>query len=46
MGREVGVAVSSGPPKFIWGVALVGNHLYASDMPVGLHKIDISGLKR
>ena len=46
MGREVGVAVSSGPPKFIWGVAMVGNYLYASDMPNGLHKIDISGLKR
>lgn len=46
MGREVGVAVSSGVPKFVWGVALEGNRLYASDMPNGLHKIDISALKR
>lgn len=46
MGREVGVAVSSGPPKYIWGVALVGTTLYASDMPNGLHKINVSALKR
>lgn len=46
MGREVGVAVSSGGTKYIWGVALEGNRLYASDMPNGLHKIDISALKR
>jgi hypothetical protein len=46
MGREVGVAVNTGPPKHIWGVAMVGNALYASDMHVGIHKIDISSLKR
>jgi hypothetical protein len=46
MDREVGIAVSNSVPKSVWGVALVGNHLYASDMPVGLHKIDISALKR
>lgn len=46
MGREVGIAVSNTPPRSIWGVALVGNHLYASDMPNGIHKIDISALKR
>ena len=46
MGREVGIAVSSGPPKYIWGVALVGSALYASDMHVGVHKIDVSALQR
>jgi hypothetical protein len=46
MGREVGVGLSHTPPRSIWGVALVGNHLYASDMPNGIHKIDISALKR
>lgn len=46
MGREIGVALSSGPPKFVWGVALNGNHLYASDMPNGIHKLDVSALKR
>ena len=46
MGREVGIGVSSGPPKYVWGVALVGNHLYASDMWNGIFKLDISALKR
>lgn len=46
MGREVGVAVSSGGHKYVWGVAINGNFLYASDMINGLHKIDISALKR
>ena len=46
MGREVGVALNSGAPKFIWGVALQGNNLYASDMANGIHKINISVLKR
>lgn len=46
MGREVGVAVSSGPPKYVWGVARVGTALYASDMWNGLFKIDISALRR
>lgn len=46
MGREVGVGVNSGPPKYVWGVAMVGNRLYASDMHVGIHKLDISALKR
>jgi hypothetical protein len=46
MGREVGVALNNNPPRSIWGVALVGNHLYASDMPNGIHKIDITALKR
>jgi hypothetical protein len=46
MGREVGVALNTGAPKFIWGVALQGNNLYASDMPNGIHKLNISVLKR
>ena len=46
MGREVAVAVNTGPPKYIWGVALVGDKLYASDMFNGIHKIDVSALKR
>ena len=46
MGRERGIALNSNPPRYVWGVALVGNALYASDMHVGIHKLDISGLKR
>jgi hypothetical protein len=46
MGREVGIGVSSGPPKYVWGVAMVGNRLYASDMWNGIFKLDISALKR
>jgi hypothetical protein len=46
MGREVGIALSSGPPKYVWGVARVGSVIYASDMINGLYKIDISGLSR
>ena len=46
MGREVGVAVSTGAPKYVWGVARIGNRLYASDMWNGLFKIDISALQR
>jgi hypothetical protein len=46
MGREVGVAISSGGTKYVWGVALEGSALYASDMPNGLHKINVASLKR
>lgn len=46
MGREAGVALISGGPKYVWGVALQGSALYASDMPNGLHKIDVSSLRR
>jgi hypothetical protein len=46
MGREVGVAVNSGPPKYVWGVARVGTDIYASDMWNGLFKIDASALRR
>lgn len=45
MAREIGVGLTSFP-TFIWGVKLDGNFLYASDMPNGIHKLDISGLKR
>ncbi len=46
MGRELGAAAHRNPPKYVWGVARVGTNLYASDMRVGIHKIDISGLQR
>lgn len=47
MGREVGIGLSdTGVLRFVWGVALSGNRLFASDMPNGLHIVDISALKR
>lgn len=46
MGREVGIALSSGAPRFVWGVALQGSALYASDMPNGIHKINVASLMR
>ena len=47
MGREIGVGLSNqGVVRFIWGVALQGNNLYASDMPNGIHKLNISALRR
>jgi hypothetical protein len=46
MGRELGATANTNPPKYVWGVARVGTSLYASDMHVGIHKIDISGLQR
>ena len=45
MGREAGSALSTGG-YFIWGVALQGNRLYASDMGRGIVALDISALKR
>jgi hypothetical protein len=45
MKRERG-RVMFGQPVMIWGVAIVGNALYASDMNSGLWKIDITPLKR
>jgi hypothetical protein len=44
MGREVGVALTS--ESFIWGVVHQGTHVYASDMRLGLFKLDASALKR
>jgi hypothetical protein len=45
MKRERG-RVNFGQSVMIWGVAIVGNVLYASDMNSGLWKIDITPLKR
>jgi hypothetical protein len=46
-GRVAGVALSTGsPPVSIWGVAVEGNRLYASDMLSGLYVLDISDLQR
>jgi hypothetical protein len=44
MGREVGIALTSG--SFIWGVVHQGTHVYASDMRMGLFKIDVGRLGR
>ena len=48
MGREVGRALvsSASGQTSVWGVQLVGNRLYASDMLNGLWKLDVSTLKR
>ncbi|HEV2150276.1 MAG TPA: hypothetical protein VGR37_22950 [Longimicrobiaceae bacterium] len=46
MGREVGRALVGGGQVSLWGVQVVGNRLYASDMLNGLWKIDVSSLKR
>jgi hypothetical protein len=44
MDREVGVGLSNG--SFIWGVMQQGTHIYASDMKLGLFKLDASRLIR
>lgn len=48
MGREVATALesTSAARSFVWGVQLVGDRLYASDMLNGLWKLDVSALKR
>lgn len=44
--RLAGTALTDGnPPVSIWGVARVGEHLYASDMLSGIFKLDIRGLR-
>ncbi len=43
--RAIGL-IDRGIPVFIWGVALSGNSLYASDMWNGLWRMDIAPLKR
>jgi len=43
MGREAGVWLPS-QKVYIWGVALVGTTLYASDMINGLWKLDVSNI--
>lgn len=45
MGREVGIGLTT-TPVFVWGVKLDGNFLYATDMPNGIHKLNIAALKR
>lgn len=44
-GRELGAALAS-DGKYVWGVHYLGNRLYASDMPNGIWKLDISAFKR
>lgn len=44
MGREAGIGVPAG--HYIWGVTQVGSTLYASDMLLGLVRLDASGLMR
>ncbi|HEX7238624.1 MAG TPA: hypothetical protein VF263_00045 [Longimicrobiaceae bacterium] len=46
MGREKGKALVGGGQVSVWGVQMVGNVLYASDMLNGLWKVDVSSLKR
>ncbi|HEX6560202.1 MAG TPA: Ig-like domain-containing protein [Longimicrobiales bacterium] len=46
MRRELAQGLNDIGSTYIWGVRLVGNFLYASDMLNGLHKLDISALKR
>lgn len=46
MGREAARGLTDRGSVFIWGVQLVGSHLYASDMLNGLWKLDVSGLRR
>jgi hypothetical protein len=45
MGRELAIAQLPAP-TYIWGVKLDGVFLYASDMLNGIHKYNISSLKR
>lgn len=46
MGRLIGHGLQdTGEPVFVWGVQLVGDHLYASDMLSGLFKLDVSSLR-
>lgn len=48
-GREVGSFLSSpsgGFNFYVWGVQLVGEHLYASDMLNGLWKLDATTIRR
>lgn len=46
-GREAGIALSTGSPVIsIWGVAVDGDRLFASDMLNGIWVFDISDLQR
>ena len=46
MGRERARGLTANGAVSIWGVALSGNFLYASDMLNGIWKLDIASLKR
>ena len=41
MGREIGIALHE-DDHYVWGVALDGSSLYASDMLSGIYKLDVS----
>jgi hypothetical protein len=44
-GREAGFALTDGNPRVaIWGVALNGTNLYASDMLSGIYKLNVATL--
>lgn len=45
-GREVATALDDAGDVAIWGVAKVGDVLYASDMLSGIYKLDVSALAR
>ena len=40
MGRELGTGPTNAGPVYIWGVQLVGTHVFASDMLNGIWKLD------
>ena len=40
MGRELGQGPADAGPVYVWGVQLVGTHVYASDMLNGIWKLD------
>ena len=44
MGRERGVGLTTG--SFVWGVVHQDTHVYASDMRLGLFKLNAAALKR
>ena len=46
MGREAGTALTEGDRVSVWGVARVGNALFATDMASGLYRLDITPLIR
>jgi hypothetical protein len=46
MEREVATGLTDVPQVSVWGVALVGRALYASDMSSGLFKLDVTPLAR
>jgi hypothetical protein len=45
MGRQVGVGLQNVGAISVWGVAKVGDVIYASDMLSGLYALDASELR-